>query len=391
MPTDTPKLSQRNNKYHHFSAHFYRGYTLYWFILIIIFIGLGALPFITIDVSVQSRGVITSLNKNVSLVSPLTARVVMCAIEENGKVNKGDTLVILHQSGIRNEIEINRQQILLQQNYITDLSSLLKTNDSNGLVTTLYQKERDEYLSALKAYEGKIQKLQIDFERTAKLYWDGVVPLTTFQQDSFKLDVARNDLKSYKTSSHSRWESDRRNYVLAIHELESRIENLKQQQNQYVITAPFDGSLIDFTGLAPGHIVNENQRIAFLSPLEELVAECYISPADIGFIHEGMEVQLQIDTYDYNQWGLLRAQVLDVADDVIMHNEHYCYLIRCRLSEKYLEMKNGVRGNLKKGMSLTGRFVITQRTLFQLLFDNIDDRLNTKVITEPNSHKANSR
>ncbi len=391
MPITTPKERSKYCKFQHYSAQYYRGYTLYWIILIIVFIGLGSLPFITIDVSVQSRGNITSFKKNVSIASPLTARVVACAIGENQKVNRGDTLIILHQTGLQNEMALNYQQITLQQHYISDLTSLLSRVDSDELITPLYQKEQDNYLSTINTLGGVIQKRQIDFDRTTDLYKDGVVPLTTFQEDSFKLDAAHNELTAYKTSSNARWESERRNYVLAIHKLESRIENLRQQQNQYVITAPLSGSIIDFTGLAPGYIINENERIAYLSPHDDLVAECYITPADIGFIHEGMEVQLQIDTYDYNQWGLLAAQVVDVADDVIVHNGEYRYLIRCHLSEKYLEMKNGVIGNLKKGMSLTGRFVITQRTLFQLLFDNVDDWLNPKVMTESNMPKANTQ
>ncbi|MBS2213517.1 HlyD family efflux transporter periplasmic adaptor subunit [Carboxylicivirga mesophila] len=382
MPTDTPKFDQLKNKFNYYSANFYRGYALYWVILVILLLTFCALPFIYVDVSVQSRGIITSENKKVAIVSPLTARVVDCYIKENAKVSKADTLVRLHQSGIQNEMAINHQQIVLQQNYVADLSVLLKERDTDKLLTSLYKKERDEYTNTLNAYQGKIQKLNIDFDRTAELYAAGVVPLTTFQEDSFKLDVARNELLTFQTSTKARWESERRDYTLAIHELEGRIEQLRQQQNQYIITAPFAGSLIDFMSIAPGHILNENQHIAYLSPEEELIAECYVSPADIGFIHPGMAVQLQIDTYDYNQWGLLSAQVMEVADDVVLMNDTYRYLIRCRLSDDHLKLKNDVEGSLRKGMSLTGRFVITQRSLFQLLFDNVDDWLNPKIIND---------
>ncbi|WP_439181504.1 HlyD family secretion protein [Carboxylicivirga taeanensis] len=381
MPSETPYLQQHKAKFSYYSSMFYRGYTLYWVLLLILFIGFASLPFIEVDVSVQSHGTITSANKMVALSAPLTARVVKSALKENSKVHRGDTLIVLHQSGINNEITSNRKQIALQHRYIDDLKKLLENTFSSVLETALYRKERDDYISSYNAYEGRVKKLSIDFKRTAQLYRDGVVPQTVFQQDSFMLDEARNRLSVFQTSTMSRWETERRNYILAIHNLEGRIESLKQQQNQYVITAPFDGSIIDFIGITSGHILNENQRIAFLSPNEELIAECYISPGDIGFIHLGMPVQLQIETYDYNQWGLLRAEVAEVADDAMLINGQYVYRIRCRLSNNYLEMKNGVRGTLKKGMSLTGRFVITQRSLFQLLFDNIDDWLNPKVLT----------
>lgn len=35
---------------------------------------------------------------------------------------------------------------------------------------------------------------------------------------------------------------------------------------------------------------------------------------------------------------------------------------------------------LKKGMNFTGRFIVTKRTLYHLLFDNVDDWLNPKIV-----------
>ncbi len=391
MPTDTPKSGQSKNKFQYYSASYYRGYTLYWVILIVLFCGIAALPFIKVDVSIQNRGIITSLIKKVSLTSPLTARVEACLISENAIVNKGDTLLVFHQMGIENEIELNRIQIQLQQSYIDDLSFLLDNDLKEAPKTDLYIEEKEEFESAVKAYESKIRKFKIDFERTTKLYEEGVLPLTDFQEDSFKLQDARNELTTFRASTKARWESERRNYILAIHDLETRIESLKQQLNQYVLTAPFDGSVIGYSSVMAGHVLNENQHIAFISPQEKLIAECYISPSDIGFIRKGMPVLLQVDTYDYNQWGLLDATIFEVADDVDLIDGQYSYLVRCQLKTDFLEMKNGIRGSMKKGMSITGRFVLTQRTLLQLLFDNIDDWLNPRVLPEVSSSKQNAQ
>ncbi|MCG8578339.1 MAG: HlyD family secretion protein [Bacteroidales bacterium] len=381
MPFNTPKTKLAKSKYHHYVAVNYRGYTLYWIILIALFACFIALPFINVDVSVQSRGTITTLNKMVQLSSPITAKVTAVNISENKNVNSGDTLVILQQSGIINEIGLVNQQLELQVNYITDISQLLNDTESAAVRTTLYQKEYEDYITSVRKFRRKIDKLGVDFKRTSKLFKEGVVPLTAYQEDSFKLEEARDDLMMYKSSSNARWETERRNYIISNQELKSKIENLWQQHSQYQITAPFDGSIIDFNGVAVGNFVTESQLIAYLSPQETLIAECYISPSDIGFIQTDMPVRLQIDTYDYNQWGMLDAVVLEVADDVSLIEGHYMYLIRCRLEEDNLQLSNGVVGRMKKGMSLTGRFIVTQRSLFQLLFDTVDDWLNPKVLS----------
>ncbi|MBK3518391.1 HlyD family secretion protein [Carboxylicivirga marina] len=387
MPVDTSKQHQRNSKYHQYSAINYRGYGLYWVILIFFFSVIVSLPFIQVDVTVQSRGMVTSLNRMITISSPITAKVTGVHIKENQLVRKADTLIVLHQAGINNEINLIRSQLKLQNDYRHDLDVLLGRDINMKLITPLYIKENDDYLSSIKRYERKVNKLLVDFKRTADLYNDGVVPLSEFQEDSFKLDEARDELKLYKTATQSKWEADSKNYITSNRELEGQVENLKQVQTQYVITAPFDGSVIDFKGIAIGHFLNENEAIASLSPQEDLIAECYISPSDIGFIHKGMPVRLQVDTYDYNQWGMLDAEVVEVAHDVNLVKSEYRYLIRCRLKQKSLQLSNGLVGHMKKGMSLTARFIVSKRSLYQLLFDTVDDWLNPKIINETNPVK----
>jgi HlyD family secretion protein len=46
------------------------------------------------------------------------------------------------------------------------------------------------------------------------------------------------------------------------------------------------------------------------------------------------------------------------------------------LDNKQLHLKNGFAGELKKGMTVQARFVVIKRSLWQLLFDKIDDWVN---------------
>ena len=46
------------------------------------------------------------------------------------------------------------------------------------------------------------------------------------------------------------------------------------------------------------------------------------------------------------------------------------------MDNNYLQLKNGYKGNINKGMTLTTRFHLTDRTLWQLLFDRVDDWFN---------------
>jgi hypothetical protein len=58
------------------------------------------------------------------------------------------------------------------------------------------------------------------------------------------------------------------------------------------------------------------------------------------------------------------------------------FKVRSSLDQSFLALKNGYRGELKKGLTVTARFRVTKRTLAQLLFDKTDNWLNPKIIKE---------
>jgi HlyD family secretion protein len=125
--------------------------------------------------------------------------------------------------------------------------------------------------------------------------------------------------------------------------------------------------------------VQAGETLLVISPDSNLLAECYVSPKDIGLLKVGMPVNFQVDAFNYNEWGLLPGEITDIANDFTLMNEQPVFKVKCQLLKKSLALRNGYAANLKKGMTLRGRFVVTQRTLFQLLYDTIDDWVNPKV------------
>ena len=141
----------------------------------------------------------------------------------------------------------------------------------------------------------------------------------------------------------------------------------------YCLIAPVAGTV---TQLA-GSYVQAGELLGTLSPDGDLLAECYVSPKDIGFVRAGMPVRLQVDAFDYNQWGMLDGHVTEVARDYVLLSEKQpVFKVRCQLSRSYLQLKNGYRGNLRKSMTVRARFLLAERSLWQLLFDKADDWLN---------------
>jgi hypothetical protein len=144
-----------------------------------------------------------------------------------------------------------------------------------------------------------------------------------------------------------------------------------------IVIAPTDGEIIQSSDILPGSIVTPGQKVAEISPDGELIATCFVKPADIGLIHENQKVKIQVDAFNFNEWGMLHGDIIDISDDMILENGSAAYFrVKCKPEKEFLSLKNGYKAEIKKGMSLNTRILVTRRSLYHLLFDKADKWFN---------------
>ena len=125
-----------------------------------------------------------------------------------------------------------------------------------------------------------------------------------------------------------------------------------------------------------GSLISSGIQLAEISPLSDLIVESLINPNNIGLLEKNLQVQFQVTSFNYNQWGLATGKIIDIGNDVQIVNNTPVFKILCSIDQEYLALKNGFKGYLKKGMTVNTRFELTERSLFDLLYDKMDDWLN---------------
>ena len=163
-------------------------------------------------------------------------------------------------------------------------------------------------------------------------------------------------------------------------EIESTEKQLQDNKSQFVVLSPITGTLIGIKSIEKGSFLNAGEVFANISPDTELLVECFISPQDIGLLKNNNSVNFQIDAYNNNQWGLATGTIIDIGKDIEFIENTSAFKVQCRMNEKALKLKNGFEGKLKKGMTLNAQFKLTERTLFDLLYDKVDDWVNPSQI-----------
>lgn len=354
-------------------------YQSFCFLLVIILL---STHFISVPISVRSSALIRP-SSEISLIRPLlSGRLKASFVKENLVIKKGEVLYTLES-----DVQREREKLLLLKKhdtelFIADLKNLVEKDNGADIISALYRQSYFNYRQKLTDAITRLKKVQADYNRNSKLHREKVIADVEFENFQFELDKAKNELELVKQSQLSQWQSDLRAYERELQELEGQLAQLAKENENLVVKAPVSGTVQNVAGIYPGSMVFANQELAQISPDTSLIVEAYVSPNDIGLVRTGMPVRFQVNAFNYNQWGLATGMVKEISSDVHVIKDQPVFKVRCQLDKDYLQLKNGYKGYLKKGMTLQARFMVTERTLWQLLYDKMDDWLNPNTFSK---------
>lgn len=252
----------------------------------------------------------------------------------------------------------------------------------------MYRQSYFNYRQKISEATTRLNKVQADFNRNKKLHTEKVIADAEFENFHFELEKAKNELNLLEEQQLSEWQNELLNYQRELQEINAQLAQIEKESESLIIKAPVSGVVQNVAGVYVGSTILANQELLHISPDTTLIVEAYVSPNDIGLIKKDMNVRFQIDAFNYNQWGLASGKVSEIASDIQMVSDQPVFKIRCRLDDNYLKLKNGYTGNLRKGMTLQARFMVTQRTLWQLMYDKIDDWVNPNTVSKDKQSKS---
>ncbi|AZS30388.1 HlyD family efflux transporter periplasmic adaptor subunit [Butyricimonas faecalis] len=146
--------------------------------------------------------------------------------------------------------------------------------------------------------------------------------------------------------------------------------------HKYTVCSPIDGICTNTSKLVEGLKVSLGQQLIDLIPNSELCVECNVFSKDLGLLRVGLPCNIQVDAYNYNQWGMLKGMLVEIADNPTVTYQGVFYKVYSSLDKDYLELKNGHRGYLKRGMNVNCRFIVNNRRIIDLLYDNVENWIN---------------
>lgn len=351
---------------------------IYWLVLIVVVAILGLLPFIYVDVSVQETGLIRPVVEKTEIKAGITEFVDSVYVKESQAIHRGDTLLTFLRSNPDYKIRYQQKRLDDFREHLHDLKYLAKGTKPQLFLSEPRRQEYVFYTQQINGSETSLSKAEKDLKRNQALFDKGVIAAEEYEGYQYEYNRALNALASLKDNYIKQWQSDLNAYSNSLEEMTASLKQELKEKDRYTIISPVNGSLEQFNGIYKGSHIQAGSLLAIISPDSTLYAEVYVTPRNIGYISVDMPVNIQVGSFNYNEWGTISGKVTEISSDFMTDNsgENAFYKVKCHLDKNVLVRKNGVKGVLKKGMSISVHFMITRRSLFDLLYQKMDDWAN---------------
>ncbi|MDR2652305.1 MAG: HlyD family secretion protein [Prevotellaceae bacterium] len=348
-------------------------YIVILFAIVAVFVSLF---YIYIDVGVRATGIIKPRGERNIITAPVSGKIKFINLAENIFIRKGDTVFIVVSDAITSQIPaLNRRKDEIN-NMILDLNNMLDAKNASNLQSPAYIRIYNHYKTQLKELQYKNDVCKTTYEREKKLFDKGITAAAEFEKYEADYKNSQLAINTFMRGQRAQWQSDKISYENELSDIETKLAQIEIQNAETVVTATVDGIIQHIENINDGSYIHAGQKLIEIAPDGNLLAECYVTSNDIGLLVKNLPVRMQVDAFNYNQWGMLDGKIVDIAEDITITNDASYYKIYCSFEQNYLQLNNGYKAYVKKGMKVNVHCIVNRRSLFQLLYDKIDDWIN---------------
>lgn len=328
--------------------------------------------------NIKTTGTVTTLYQEQRpqlLNSPIPGRITKWHVKNGDYVKKGDTILQLSEikedymdpmllSRTEDQVEAKKGVRDFYEAKIGTTDAQLQALNSSRELKLQQLKVKIQQLNnklaaeeaELKAANNELNLSADQYERQQKMYDEGLVSLTQFQQRS----VSYQNALAKKTAAENKLAQTRQEIITVnieqnatvqdyteklskiqgerftsmgqiesstgeIAKLESQMSNYKIRQGLYYVLASQDGQIVQLSKSGIGEILKDGESIGSIVPLNvDYAVEIYIKPVDLPLVKPGQRVMCIFDGFPaivFSGWpntsyGIFAGKVIAVESNI---------------------------------------------------------------------------
>ncbi|MFQ4141315.1 HlyD family efflux transporter periplasmic adaptor subunit [Chlorogloeopsis sp. ULAP02] len=269
----------------------------------------------------------------------------------------------LQQAEIK--LATTKETLVMNQGILDNVTPLMQ---SGAISKIQYLKQEQEVRNALSEIDQLIQEKA----RLQSAIAQGVAKLQN------TVALSRRDWLNQISENNKRIAEIDSQLTKAIVENNKRIAEIDSQLSQtrlnlkyQEIVAPVAGTIFELKAHTPGFVVTVSEPILKVVPTDALIAKVFITNKDIGFVKEGMMVDVRIDSFPKSEFGDIKGKLVWIGSDALPPDQIYPFYrfpAKVQLEQQSL-LVNGRKIPLQSGMSIGANIKLRERTVMSIFTD----------------------
>ncbi len=352
-----------------------------------------------VDQTVSASGTLVPIEGEMTIKSPSGGIVRQLWVKDGQLVNQGSPLLLVENDGLRAQLDTTQKQLALLRyentlyNILLDrptdfrLSDLpappaLIAGDEKTRSIQLTVQQTAAQLRQLKARlnsQARTLLLKNQLVRSLKpLYENGGFAKFSYLNAVDELQqiqgrqIETEEQVNATVAQAGRQVSANERQIL---DLEARLVGLKESQRNLTIKAVKSGRIFNLA-VAPGSVIGGGASVMEIIPDGRLRASLYLPNSDVGFVRQGMRVNLAVSSFPPGEYGYLKATVQRIGADAYTGGEEGSPMAQQKAGTFPLVVKLDANpgkekmiSRLSPGMQVSGNIIVRQRPVITLLTD----------------------
>jgi HlyD family secretion protein len=158
----------------------------------------------------------------------------------------------------------------------------------------------------------------------------------------------------------------------SIQETQALLERSQTELAQATLIAPVDGIVTTLEIANSGEVVQPGQTVAEIAPSTAPLVLLALLPSEkAGLVTTGMPVNVKLDAFPYQDYGIVTGTVLSISPDAKPHEQMGAvYQVEIALNETEIHHE-GSQVALKAGQTATAEIIVRKRRLISVILEPI--------------------
>jgi HlyD family secretion protein len=307
-------------------------------------------------------------NSSSNLIQEQRERISSNQVELDARVSAAESQIDqLKRQFKQTEIKLasTKDTLKMNQGILENITPLMK---DGGISKIQYLKQQEEVRNA----QSERDQLTQEKARLTAGIAEGQAKLhstVAVSRKDWLNQIAENNKKIAEIDSQFTKAIVENNKKVA--EIDSQISQTKMNLKYQEIKAPANGTIFELKAHTPGFVISSTEPILKIVPTDKLVAKVYITNKDIGFVKEGMMVDVRIDSFPFSEFGDIKGKLVWVGSDALPPDQIYPFYrfpAKVELSSQQL-LVSGRNIPLQSGMGISTNIKIRDRTVMSIFTD----------------------